>query len=323
MSDNNKVLVTGGTGFVGSHLLRQLVSRKYDAVSLHRIKVKQPIDGVEYRQFAGLECRPDWSELLTGVDTIVHCAARVHVMNETAADPLAEFRKLNLDATMAMANGAVKAGVRRFIFISSIGVIGAETTTQAFRCDTTCHPHSPYAQSKYEAEQALQQLAKDSGLEVVIIRPPLVYGPDAPGNFATLLKAVAKGLPLPFGHHRYKRSFVAVDNLCDLICHCIDNKAATKMPLVVSDGDAVSTGQLIRAIGVALGKSPLLIWFPMGLLRFALEILGKKGMAQQLCGSLEIDISQVKQQLSWSPPVSMSEALANMVASSNKSSANQ
>lgn len=314
MGDKHKVLVTGGTGFVGGFSLNQLVKRNKAAVCLHRGSVSAPIAAVEYRQFVGLAGDNDWPSLLTDVDTIVHCAARVHVLRETAQNPLAEFRKLNVDATIKMAKAAVAAGVRRFIFISTIGVLGAETKDRAFDCDTPAAPHSPYAQSKYEAEQQLTALSEQTGLEVVIIRPPLVYGPDAPGNFAALIKVVEKGLPLPFGHNGNKRSFVAVENLADLICHCIDNQAALQGPIVVSDGIAMSTGQLIQAIGEATGKSPLLIWFPLGLMRLGLNLLGKTAMGQQLCGSLEIDISQLQQRLGWQPVVTMEQALANMVA---------
>lgn len=313
--EKSSILVTGGTGFVGSNLIEVLTSHGYIVSSLSRRKSEKPEEKVKYLTVESLDSIKDWSPFTRGVDTIVHCAARVHVLNETSKDPLREFYKVNRDATIKFARNAASEGVKRFIFISTIGVLGAESNEAPFGSDTAVNPHSPYAVSKLEAEQGLLKIAEETGLEVVIIRPPLIYGPEAPGNFAVLLKFLKKGIPLPFGDKTNRRSFLAIDNLIDLILHCIEMPHVVKEPIAVSDAEVVSTGELISRIGRAWGTRIRLLWFPLGVLRFTLEVLGKKGMAQQLCGSLEIDVSQVQTKIGWVPKVSMDEALKRIAQS--------
>jgi nucleoside-diphosphate-sugar epimerase len=252
-----------------------------------------------------LSADTDWSAALEGVDTVVHCAARAHVLKETAADPLAQFRAVNRDATTALALQAAAAGVRRFIFISSIGVNGAETQGAPFRHDDTPEPHSPYAVSKSEAEGDLHRVAYETRLEIVIIRPPLITGPEPKGNLATLNKVIAKGLPLPFGlANRNRRDLVSRETLCDLIEVVIDHPAAAGQTFLVSDGAPVSTRTLLEQMAAAQGRNLTLLPVPTALLALPLKLIGKGAMASQLFGDLEVDIAHTRRTLNWSPPVS-------------------
>ena len=257
----------------------------------------------------------DWSEHLNGVAAVVHCAARVHVLIEHSVNPLYEFRAVNVEGTLALARQAAARGVRRFIFLSSIGVLGNETTDRPFRYDDPPAPHSPYAISKLEAEFALRQLAAETELEVVIIRPPLVYGPEAPGNFATLIKALAVGTPLPLASVTdNRRSFVFVDNLADLIRCSFHHPAAANQTFLVSDDESLSTAALLRRMGEALGRPARLVPVPVTLLQMGAALLGKRDMAQRLCGSLEVNISKTREMLGWAPPVSVDEGLRRTAA---------
>jgi nucleoside-diphosphate-sugar epimerase len=278
-----------------------------------RAATRRPIEnwpsGVESALTEDLAAEGDWKAALDGVDAVVHCAARVHVMRDTSADPLAEFRRVNVLGTLNLARQAAEAGVRRFIHISSIGVNGAETFDVPFTAEDKAAPHSPYAVSKYEAELGLRQLTLETGLEVVIIRPPLVFGPGAPGNFNKLLLIVHRGIPLPLGAIHNKRSLVALDNLVDLILICLHHPAATNQIFLVSDGEDLSTTVLLRRMGAALGKPARLIPVPARALRTAARLLSKAGFAQQLCGSLQVDISKTRDLLGWTPPVRVDVAL--------------
>ena len=251
----------------------------------------------------------DWRTTVAGVDSIVHCAARVHVMQEKAIDPLAEFRRVNVDGTLNLARQAVQAGVRRLVFISSIGVNGAQTFDQPFTCADVPTPHSPYAQAKLEAEVALRQLALDTGLEVAIIRPPLVFGPGAPGNFDRLIRALYRGLILPLGAVHNQRSLVSLGNLVSLIDTCIDHPAAANQTFLVSDGEDISTTALLQRLAHAIGKPARLVPVPVSLLMGAGRLLGKAQLLQQLCGSLQVDIFKTRTLLGWEPPVRLSNAL--------------
>jgi nucleoside-diphosphate-sugar epimerase len=248
---------------------------------------------------------------VAGVSVIVHCAARVHVMkNVDLADPLTEFRKVNVDGTLRLARQAAKTGVRRFILVSSIGVNGGETFGRPYAAADEVAPHTPYAVSKYEAEVQLRSLADETGMEVVIIRPPLVYGPNAPGNFASLMKYLVSGLPLPLGsvtHNR--RSLVFLDNLVDLIVTCVDHPAAANQTFLVSDDEDLSTVALLQRMAAALGTPARLIPVPLAALKLGARIVGRPELAQRLLGSLELDISKTKSMLGWSPPVKVDEAL--------------
>lgn len=305
-----RLLVTGAGGFVG----RAVVARAAADGWAVRACTRQPRTdwpaGVEALHGLNLEPDTDWTDALAGVQAVVHCAARVHVMNESAADPLAEFRRVNTAGTLNLARQAAAAGVTRLVFISSIGVNGAETATGApFRSDSPLAPHSPYAVSKLEAEAGLRQIAAESGIGVVVIRPPLVYGPGAPGNFAQLLKALNLGLPLPLGAVNNQRSFVAIDNLVDLVVICAQHPAAANQTFLVSDGEDLSTTALLRRTAKALGRPARLLPLPASALRFAARALGRAELAQRLFGSLQVDIEHTRTTLGWKPAVAVDEGL--------------
>ena len=307
------VLITGASGFVGRALVAQLArTGRPVRVALRRTVLAGAPEfapSVQAVQVGELAPATDWRTALEGVGGIVHCAARVHVMHETAGDPLAEFRRVNVGGTLQLARQAAAAGVRRFVFISSIGVNGAETFDKPFTADDVPAPRSAYALSKHEAELGLQALARTSGLEVVIIRPPLVFGPGAPGNFERLMRALQRGLPLPFGAVRNQRSLVALGNLVSLVETCLDHPAAANQTFLVSDGEDISTTVLLKRTAAALGKSARLIPVPAALLVAAARLLGKHQLAQQLCGSLQVDISKTRTLLGWAPVVRLTDAL--------------
>jgi nucleoside-diphosphate-sugar epimerase len=224
-------------------------------------------------------------------------------------DPLSEFRKVNLQGTLNLARGAVKAGVKRLVFISSIGVNGAETSGNPFMAVDEPAPHSPYALSKHEAEIALRKLASETGLELVIIRPPLVYGPDAPGNFGTLMRAVKHGWPLPLGAVHNQRSLISLDNLVDFIITCTHHPNAANQTFLISDGHDLTTTELIQMMAMSAGVSSRLLPVPVSLLKVGAAFLGKSVQLQSLCGNLQVDISKARNLLGWVPPVSVNEGL--------------
>ena len=250
-----------------------------------------------------------WVNALTGCSAVVHLAARVHVMADTADNPLDEFRRVNVQGTLNLARQAASAGIRRFVFISSVGVNGAETFGVPFREDDISVPHSPYAVSKYEAELELQLLAAETDMKIAIIRPTLVYGPNAPGNFGSLMRWLKRGIPLPLGAIHNQRSLVALSNLADLIVTCLTHPAAANQTFLVSDGEDLSTTQLLRRMGAALGKPARLIPVPVLMLKLGAAIVGKPELAQRLCGSLQIDMSKTQKLLGWTPPFSIDESL--------------
>jgi nucleoside-diphosphate-sugar epimerase len=256
-----------------------------------------------------LAAEADWGMALDGVDAVVNCAARVHVRHDTSSDPLAEFRRVNVAGVLNLARRAADAGVKRFIYISSIGVNGPETFGVPFTAEDEPGPHSPYAVSKHEAELGLRQLTRETGLEVVIIRPPLVFGPGAPGNFKRLLQIVYRGIPLPLGAIHNKRSLVALDNLVDLIIVCLQHSAAANQTFLVSDGEDLSITGLLQRTGEALGRPARLLPMPEFVVQTVARLLGKASIAQQLCGSLQVDISKTRDLLGWTPPVSVDDAL--------------
>jgi UDP-glucose 4-epimerase len=307
----DRVLISGGTGFVGRSLaIRLAEDPRYLPVAAVRRQGTGMAPGVQPCLVGELGPDTDWGSALAGVDAVVHCAARVHVLKESAADPLAAFRRVNVAGTLRLAQQAARSGVRRFIFLSSIGVHGAETFGLPFTAGSRAAPHSPYAVSKHEAEVALRRLARETGLEVVIIRPPLVYGPNAPGNFSTLLRLVFHGLPLPLGAIRNRRSLVALDNLVDLLVTCIDHPAAANQAFLVSDGEDLSTPALLQRTALALGRPARLVPVPSSLVRGVARLLGKEEVGQQLCGSLQADIGKTRELLGWVPLLSVEAALA-------------
>ncbi len=263
------VLVTGATGFVGAALVQRLLENKSAAeiVAAVRSYTNTLPAGVKQEIFGDLMGKVDWQSALEDISSVVHCAARVHVMADTAADPLEEFRRVNVQGTLNLARQAAAAGVGRFVFVSSIGVNGAETFQRPFTAHDEVAPHSPYAISKFEAEQGLRVLAAQTGMEVVIIRPPLVYGPGVKANFAAMMRWLKRGVPLPLGAIYNRRSLVALDNLVDFIVLCLTHPAAANQTFLVSDGEDVSTTGLLRRMGQAMGRPARLIPVPASWLR--------------------------------------------------------
>jgi nucleoside-diphosphate-sugar epimerase len=305
------VLVTGASGFVGRAVVDRLVADGVPVRAAVRRTDVRFAPAVEVVQAGDLDAGDPWDAALRGVEAVVHCAARVHRLADDAADPLSAFRRVNRDGTAALARRAAAAGVRRFVYLSSIGVNGAETFARPFGADDAPAPHSPYAVSKHEAEIELARIAANSGLEVVVLRPPLVYGPSAPGNFATLLRAVDRGLPLPFGAIHNRRSFVAIGNLVDLIAVALRDVTAPGRIFLVSDGEDLSTTDLLRRTAQALGRTAWLVPIPEKALRRTLALVGRAELGQRLCGSLAIDIGATCRILGWHPPVGVTEALVD------------
>lgn len=310
-----KICLSGANGFVGSRLFSELKHVAIFQVAGLCRRLPHDAEGSGLHAVGNLQ-QADLSALLSGVDVLIHAAARAHIMKDEVVDPMAEYRRVNVEGTLSLARQAAAAGVKRFVFISSIGVNG-NISTRPFRVDDQPNPAEPYAQSKWEAEQGLMKLAAETSMEVVIIRPPLVYGPDAPGNFGSLVRWIEKGVPLPLGAIHNKRSLVGIDNLVDLIVHCIDHPAAANQVFLAGDGEDLSTTELLRGVGKAMGKSARLIPVPAGLLQFGATLLGRKAMAQRLLGSLQVDISKTCELLDWKPPYTVEEGLRRCFERSN------
>jgi nucleoside-diphosphate-sugar epimerase len=304
-----KILVTGANGLVGRALCNALSQQGYKVTAALRFQ-NTALAGFERVIIGGIDSTTDWSGALLNVDAVIHLAARVHVMHDAVVDPLAEFRKVNVDGTLNLAMQAAKAGVRRFIFISSVKVNGEHTVNnKPFTEADIANPQDAYGLSKFEAEQGLLRIAQQTGMEVVIIRPPLVYGAGVKANFASMMRAVKRGMPLPLGAIHNQRSFVYVDNLVSLIVHCIDAPAAANQVFLVSDGVGLSTSALMRACAVALGVKSRLLPVPQKLIEVFATILGKQDIAQRLCGNLQVDITKARTLLGWTPPVSVADGL--------------
>lgn len=305
------ILITGASGFLGRNLIGRLLADGHavagsirrpssllpSTVRAHVVDVENPQDS--------------WAEALESVDTVVHCAARVHVMSDKSTDPIAAFRKANVEATLRLARESAAAGVRRFIFISSIKVNGEKTLPGApYTADDIPQPTDPYGISKMEAEAGLLALAETVDMDVVIIRPVLVYGPGVKANFLSLMKWLARGVPLPLGAIHNRRSLVALDNLCDLISTCVGHSAASNQVFLVSDGDDLSSTELLRRMSQALNAQARLLPIPPWMLKSGAILIGKPELSQRLCGSLQVDITKTRNLLGWAPPVSVNDALA-------------
>lgn len=302
-----KVLLTGASGFVGRNLQPTLVSRGWACVGTAR----HP--GAGMVNVGDMHAGTDWRPALEGCDVVVHLAGRAHQVSAAASQD-AEFFRVNLDASVRLARQAREAGARRLVFVSSVKVHGEFSERgRPFREDDALKPHGPYARSKAQAELALVEETRGTGLELVIVRPPLVYGPGVRANFAALVGAVRRGLPLPLGAVDNRRSMVGVQNLCDFLCVCAAHPAAPGQTFLVSDDEDVSTAELIRAIGVAIGRPARVLSLPPGLLASAASVLGRGDTWQKLSASLQVDISHARQLLGWRPPRTLAAGLSHML----------
>lgn len=310
MSSGKSILVTGANGFVGRRLVESLDA---DPAVLVHAASRLPMARLPGRAThvpLGDLASDELAGTLAGIDVVVHLAARVHVMRETATDALAEFRRANVAATTRLAESAVAAGVRRFVFVSSVKVNGEETSRAgAFRSADVPHPQDSYGISKLEAERELQRIAGASGMELVIVRPVLVYGPGVGGNFARMMRWLHRGVPLPFGSIDNLRSLIALDNLCDLLVTCAWYPAASGQVFLASDQDDISTPDLLRRLGIALGRPARLFDIPQSALRWAFRCLGEAEAGHRLCSSLRVDGDPTRQILSWRPPLTVDEGL--------------
>ncbi len=304
------ILVTGANGFVGKNLSTQL------EISAHNVTRAVRKGSLPNEISIGdIGSDADWTTALHGVECVIHCAARAHVMNESSADSLQAYRAVNVIGTRRLAEQAAQSGVRRLVYLSSIKVNGESTEPgRPFLDSDVPAPQDSYATSKWEAEQVLWEISKQSGLEVVIVRPPLVYGPGVKGNFARLVSLVRKGMPLPFGSVNNKRSLVGLDNLVDLLIRCIDHPAATGQVFLVSDGQDLSTSELVGFLAEVLNKKTKLIPVPQKLLLFLGKLTGRLPQVQRLVDSLQVDIHRTCELLEWSPPVPVLTGLKQMVA---------
>lgn len=300
-----KALITGASGFVGRAVSNELELRGEQVV--RAVRREQPNSLV----VGDIDSNTCWREAVSMCEAVIHLAARVHVLGDKSADPLEEFRRVNVAGTANLARQAAAAGVRRFVFLSSIKVNGESTEAGVpFTADDTPAPKDPYGVSKHEAEQVLHQIAADTGMEVVIIRPPLVYGPGVKANFESMMRWLARGVPLPLAAvTQNRRSLVALDNLVDLIVTCLNHPAAANQTFLVSDGEDLSTADLLKRMGAALGCPARLFHLPPGLLKLGAALVRKPGIYQRLCGSLQLDIAKTRQLLGWSPLVSVDEEL--------------
>ncbi|MCE9602040.1 MAG: SDR family oxidoreductase [Gemmatimonadetes bacterium] len=315
------VLVTGANGFVGRALMRRLS----DTDDIHvSAAVRRPAEfsgtggaraAIAVHGIASPLEQMDWSTALSGVGTVVHLAARVHILGERRGDPLARFRAVNVAGTLNLARQCAQAGVTRFVYLSSVKVNGESTPPgHPFVESDVPAPQDAYAVSKLEAEQGLSVVSAQTGMEIVIVRPPLVYGPGVKANFAALMRAVQRGWPLPLGSVRNRRSLVALDNLVDLLALCLVHPSAANQTFLVSDGLDLSTPDLIRGIADAAGVRPRLVPVPAAILRLAGIALGRREAMARLCGNLQVDISKARGLLGWSPPVTVSEGLRRVLA---------
>ena len=311
-----RVLITGATGFVGSRLMASMSAsnRSIQFCVVSRRPPSGRIPNVEEIRIAGISGDTDWAAALSNIDLVIHLAARVHVMDDASVDPLAEYRLVNVHGTLNLARQAARAGVRRFIFLSSIKVNGEETAPgECFSENSKPNPVDPYGVSKYEAEEGLREICRQSEMEYVIIRPPLIYGPGVKANYQKLIQAVKKGFPLPFGCINNKRSMLALDNLTDFIILASTEPRAANQTFLLSDGRDLSSKELVTKIALALGLAPRVLPVPTILLKVLGFFLGKRAAIERLLGSLQIDSSKARVLLNWKPLISVDEGIARTV----------
>ena len=298
-----KILVTGSTGFVGTELCYELKNTEYFISNTVR-DCSKLISGLDNIVIPSFSSDTDWSDALEGCDTIIHLAARAHILNDSCTDSLSAFRLTNTSATLNLAEQAARCGVSRFIFLSSIGVNGSKTADKIFHYNDSPSPHSPYAVSKFEAEIGLREIAERTNLDVVIIRSPAIYGRNAPGNFCLLVKCIRYGLPIPVGSIRNKRSLVSVENIVSFIIACVEHKGAANELFLISDGEDLSTIQLLNVLGKLVGKKPVIFRFSLKFLRFLFMLLGKIKAGESLMENLQLDSKRSRDLLNWTPPFS-------------------
>jgi nucleoside-diphosphate-sugar epimerase len=304
-----KFLITGANGFVGRALCAEIL-RQGQSVRAAVRSAGIPFEKVELTEVGAIDGHTDWSDALLSVDVVIHLAARVHVMKDTAADPLDEFLKVNLYGTSNLAQQAARAGVKRFVYVSSIKVNGEQTTeAQTFAESDEPDPQDPYAISKWRAEQDLFRIAQQTGMEIVIVRPPLVYGPGVKGNFISLMAAIDRGIPLPLAGVCNARSLIYVGNLVDVLITCAEHPAAAGQTYLISDGEAVSSATLIAKIAHSLARSIRLFYFPPGVLRAMAAVLGRAEQVDRLFGSLRVKDEKIRAELGWSPPYTLEKGL--------------
>lgn len=304
-----KVLLTGSTGFIGRHLCFKIFQDKNKFVTAI-YRNNQPLKADNTVQILSIDARTEWADVLRDQEVVIHAAARTHIMNDESFDTLSEYRRVNVDGTLNLARQAADTGVKRFIYISSIKVNGESTQpSKPFRFDNPPSPQDTYGVSKAEAETGLRKIGAETGMEIVIIRPPLVYGKGVKGNFASLVKLALKRVPLPLGGINNKRSMVSVQNLVDLIFTCIDHPNAANQIFLVSDDKDVSTSDLLRCLGVAANKPARLINFPAGVMRFIAKLFFEGSAVNRLIDSLQVDITHTKNTLNWSPTLTLEEGL--------------
>lgn len=315
MADGLKVVVTGASGFVGARLLSTLCSSgKFNVTPISRSKSSSNEIVLDDFTVESIGPETSYGSLFDGVDSVVHLAARVHVMNEHSEDPLRDFREVNVFGTVNLARQAASAGVRRFIFISSVKVSGERTEQgRPFVEAMRSNPEDAYGQSKFEAEEALKEIAKETRMEVVIVRPPLVYGPGVKANFRSLISLCNTGLPLPFGSIHNRRSLMYVDNLVDFIVSCIGHPRAANETFLVSDGEDVSISALISRIRKLQGRRCFLLPVPTWLFALAGRLTGKTEVVSRLVSDLSVDSTKASQLLDWTPPYSLDKGLQNTV----------
>ena len=309
-----QILVTGASGFVGSALCSALLAQGHAVrASIRSAGAMPSADGLDVVAVGEVGAQTDWTAALAGMDYVIHCAARAHVMHETEADALAAYRTVNVAGTQRLAEQAAALGVRRLVFLSSIGVLGIHTNgRRPFFISDTPKPVEDYAISKWEAEQVLWAISAQTGLEVVVVRPPLVYGPGVKGNLRRLLRWAARGLTLPLGAVHNQRSLVGLSNLVDLLLRCAEHPAAAGQTFLMSDGQDLSTSHLIRLMAEGMNRPARLLHVPVALLQAGGSLLGKRGEIDRLVGSLQVDSSYTKAQLGWTPPVSVEDGVREM-----------
>jgi len=304
------VLVTGATGFVGGQLLQQLASNPgFQLRAAVRNKTENLPAGVSIYRVGNIDTDTDWHEALADCKTVIHTAARAHIMNDSAQDPLVEFRRVNVEGTLNLARQAMDAGVKRFIFISSIKVNGEGESNRVYRFDDPAAPEDDYGLSKWEAEQGLKALCSESSMELVVIRPSLIYGPGVKGNLALLAKAIDKGLPLPLGAIKNQRDMLSLNNLIDLIKTCIEHPAAAGQVFLCCDNEPVSTPQLITLIANGRGKHARLWKVPLLVLSMFACLTGRQAMLKRLSSDFRIDIQHTMNTLDWTPPFSVAQSM--------------